>query len=345
MKLILEKMTIGTGQRKFKAHAVDDLLTGTSPDFSDVIIFTSKNPEGDTDERQTNNTLYDVDSVRMNYYSAAQEDNAFKLPPIHHRDISQFNEYDFSLSTETSGSIQLALDKFKFFDRYEDMDRDLISYESTNFGSVNILPEMSEAQILEELMNIFGSANATGADKDFIDKIFTELHPSIDISQEVGALPFSYILETDLTRMQNVEPYGSLDVNLFKTKNHLKNDYNIYFDEQDRLVAFRRYKSIGRNFENIYLSYSVDHADASTNEYLTRNYETIEHISGFAKYKDEDSLHKSNIYSIRIRNSGLGVEGTLYEEIRKIFEKAIFNLMTKIAPAHCQLWKIEYIDE
>jgi len=345
MKLFLEKITVGPGQRKFKAHAVNEALTGAEPDFADVVVYTINNPEGDTTTRETNNTLYDADAVDMKYFSGAGEDNSFKLPPIRQLDISQFNDFDFSLSTEVSGQLALALDKFKFTDRYDDLNNLLISYDGTNFGDVTITPGMSEAEVLEQLMNVFGSANETGVDADFIAKSFTELHPSISVAQEAGSLPFSYILETDITRMQNVEPYGKVEVNLFKTKNHLKNDYNVFVDASDRLVSFRRYKSIDKNFSNIWLSYSVDHADASTNEYLTRGYETVEQVNGFAKFKDEEDLHKSNIYSIRIHNSGLNAPGTLYEEIRKIFEKAVFNLMAKIAPSHCQLWKIEYIDE
>jgi hypothetical protein len=345
MKLFVEKMVIGDGLNRFKAHAVNDAMTTIEPDYTDVKVFTTRNPEGSDSPRDTNNTLYDVDSVEMSYFSAPNEDNSFRVPPIRHQDIMQFNEYGFAVTEEVSGQLSLPLDKFKFTDRYTDMNNVLISYDGTNFGDVNITDGMSESEIVNELMKVFGSANPTGADADFIDKMITELHPSISVSAEAGSLPFSYVLETDLTRMQNVEPYGSLEINLFKTKNHLKNDSNVYIDDSDRLVAWRRYKSIGTNYENIWMSYCVDFADATTNEHLTAGYETVEHVSGFSKYKSEDSLHKSNIYSIRIHNSGLSAEGAIYEEIRNIFEKAVFNLMTKIAPAHCQLWKIEYIDE
>lgn len=347
MKLFVEKMVIGDGLRKFKAHAIDDNLENLEPDLTDVKIFASRNPEGSDSARDTNNTLYDVDSIRMGYFTGINEDNSFRVPAIRQEDIMQFNEFDFSLSQEVSGQLSLPLDQFKFTNRYTDFNNVCISYDGTDFGSVAITDGMSEAQILTELMKVFGYAveNPTPEQLSFIGKTFTELHPTIQVAAEAGSLPFSYILETDLTRMQNVEPYGTLEVNLFKTKNHLKNDYNMFVDSQDRLVAWRRYRSIGRNYENIYLSYTVDHADPSVNEYLTRNYETVEHVEGFVKYKSEADLHKSNIYSIRIYNSGLNAEGQLYEEIRNIFEKAIFNLMSKIAPAHCQLWKIEYIDE
>lgn len=345
MKLFLEKMVVGDGFSRFKAHAVNETLTGLESDYSDVIVFATRNPEGSHSPRDTNNTLYDVDSINMDYFTAVNEANDFKVPPIRHQDIMQYSDYGFAVSQEVSGQLALPLDQFKFTDRYTDFNNVLISYDGTNFGSVSITEGMSEAQLLDELMKVFGSANATGTDADFINKMITELHPSISVSQEAGSLPFSYILETDITRMQNVEPYGTLEINLFKTKNHLKNDGNIFIDDQDRVVAWRRYRSIGTNYENIWLSYNVDFGSSTTNEYLTRNYETVEHINGFAKYKSEDNLHKSNIYSIRIKNSGLSADGTIYEEIRNIFEKAVFNLMTKIAPAHCQLWKIEYIDE
>ncbi len=342
MKIFLEKLSIGTGQSKMKVKLVTDDLTALEPDFTDVSIVTTEAAKNTTD---SDNALYDVDSIKHGYRSGINEDNSFKLPIMRQQDISQFNDYDFSLSQEVSGTISVAFDKMKFFDRYDPLNNTLISYDGTKFGDVNIIPGMSEAEIFEQLENIFGSAVSDGADKTFIGKEFVELHPNITISQNAETLPFSYIMETDLTKMQNVAPYGQVDINLFKTKNHLKNDYNVFVDSSDRLIAWRRYKAIDSNFENIWMSYTVDFGDSTTNEYLTRNYETVEHIDGFVKYKSEDSLHKSNIYSIRIYNSGLNAEGQLYEEIRNIFEKAIFNLMTKITPAHCQLWKIEYIDE
>lgn len=345
MKLFLEKIVIGNGLNRFKAHAVNEALTGLDANFNDVVIFAARNPRGSESLRSTNNTLYDVDSIRMEYFTGLNESNDFKTPPIRHQDIMQYSGYGFTLSQEVSGQLALPLDQFKFTNRYTDFNNVLISYDGTNFGSVSITDGMSESQILEELMKVFGSANATGTDADFINKTITELHPTISIAQESESLPFSYILETDITRMQNVEPYGTIEINLFKTKNHLKNDGNIFIDDQDRVVAWRRYRSIGTNFENIWLSYNVDFGSSATNEYLTRGYETVEHVNGFVKFKSEDNLHKSNIYSIRIKNSGLSTDGTIYEEIRNIFEKAVFNLMTKIAPAHCQLWKIEYIDE
>lgn len=343
MKLFVEKIVIGDGLSRIKAHVVNNTLTSAATNYEDVEVLSSRSL--DTAEYDTNNTLYDVDSVNMEYFSDVNEDNSFKLPPIRHKDIMQYNDYGFALSSEVSGQLSVPLDKFKFTDRYSDMNNNLISYDGSRFGDVTITPDMSETQVFNELMNVFGSANANGDDSEFVNKTFSELHPSINISSESGSLPFSYILETDLTRMQNVDEYGTLEINLFKTKNHLKNDYNIYVDDSDRVLAWRRYKSIGLNYENVWLSYSVDFADTSTNEHLTSGYETIEHIDGFVKYKPSDSLHKSNIYSIRIHNSGLSAEGDIYEEMRKIFEKSIFNLMTKIAPMHCQLWKIEYIDE
>lgn len=345
MKLFLEKISIGNGVKKFKVHTINDTLDAIESNYSDVNVFVTKSPIWLSTNKQTNNTLYDVDLVKMKYFSANNEDNTFKLPAIKHQDIAQFNDYDFSLSKEVSGKLSIPLDKFAFVDRYDDMNEVLISYDGTNFSSVSITPGMTDAEITKQLENVFGSANSTGVDKTFIGKSYTTLNPRITISQEAGSLPFSYILETDMTKMQNIEPYGTIEVNLFKTKNHLKNDYNVCIDEYDRLVSFRRYKSIGFNYDNMWLSYTVDHTDSSVNEYLTRNYETVENIAGMTKFKNTTNLHKSNIYSIRIFNSGLNAEGDIYAALRDVFEKAVFNLMSKIAPAHCQLWKIEFIDE
>lgn len=350
MKIFLDKLSVGPGQRKFKVQIQNEELSATALGFEEVSVLTNKNI--DTTGESTNNlhnynnnTLYDVDSVNHFYYTGANEDNSFRMPITRHRDMVQFDDFDFALTNEASGTLELALDQFAFFDRYSDIPNSVISYDPSIIQSdpIDIQPESTEEEIFEELSKIFGTVNEAGDDKNFVGNEYTKINPSISIARTQESLPYSYILESDLTSGQIKGDGGFVNVNPFKTKNHLKNDYNVYIDG-DEFVAWRRYRAIGRNGDNLWLSYNVDQSNSSTNEYLTRNFQTIEHLEGISKFKGESTGHKSNIYSIRVHNSGLNLEGEIYEQLRNIFEKSLFNLMTKIAPAYTQLWKIEYID-
>lgn len=355
MKIFLDKLSVGVGQRKFKVRVHDDALTGAEPGFEAVRVLTNKNTDltgaaTNTLHEYSDATLCDVDSVRHVYRSAANEDNDFKMPITQHQDFVQFHDYDFALTKEVSGTLSLELDKFKLFDRFQDFPNVLISYDSSKFGDINITAGMSEAEIYAELEKVFGTANDEGhdhatIDPSFINKEFKILHPNIAVAANADSLPFSYVLESNHAENQVVGSNGYVNVNPFRTKNHLKNDYNMFVDSSDQLVAWRRYTGIGRTGDEIWISYRVDHANSTTNEALTEQYETVEFLEGIAKYKGSSTGHKSNIYSIRIHNSGLNQEGEIYTELRNVFEKSLFTMMTKIAPMHTQLWKIEYIDE
>lgn len=354
MKIFLDKISIGPGQRKFKLKVQKEDLTTGAVGFDEVSVMTNRNLEDlgvDSSElyQYNNNTLYDIDSVNTSYFSGDNEDSSFRLPLIRQKDFVQFNEFDFTLTNEPSGTLALPLDKFALFDRYQDIPNSVIKYNDARFGDVNITSGMSDDEIYAELEKVFGDANELGSDHPTIDPAFigeeyVKINSGISIARQETTLPYSYVMESDLTEAQNIGDNGFVSVNPFKTKNHLKNDYNVYIDA-DEFVAWRRYNRIGRISDNLWLSYKVDQSDNSTNEYLTRDFETVEHIEGVSKYKGESDGHKSSIYSIRIHNSGLNQTGEIYTELRNIFEKSLFNLMTKIAPVHTQLWKIEYVDQ
>jgi hypothetical protein len=83
-------------------------------------------------------------------------------------------------------------------------------------------------------------------------------------------------------------------------------------------------------------------------------YDYLEQVEGFFKYQQEN-LHKSNIYSINIDNSGLNPENDNIEnteidkqknkvrkQMRNILETAIRNSVSKYMPVETSLWKIEY---
>lgn len=77
-------------------------------------------------------------------------------------------------------------------------------------------------------------------------------------------------------------------------------------------------------------------------------FEQVERLKGVYKFRQYDA-HKSNIYSINVKNSGLNITadmGTTEQQkvlqIRKSFESVMREYIKKYMPAHTHLWKINY---
>jgi len=76
------------------------------------------------------------------------------------------------------------------------------------------------------------------------------------------------------------------------------------------------------------------------------DYEYVERVAGVNKFGTND--HKSNIYSVEIKDSNLNESITdpdLRRQVHMIVERAIREFAKKAAPAHTQLWKIVWKGE
>ena len=123
---------------------------------------------------------------------------------------------------------------------------------------------------------------------------------------------------------------------------------------RELLTGIRDYMKIGKTQDTIWLSYKYHTEEPST----ITDYELVERVKGLYKYRPIEG-HKSNIYSIRINNSGLNesisdmtnsdsgelsafTTSGIMADLKSIIENAIHDAVKRIAPAHTQLWKIEY---
>jgi hypothetical protein len=73
------------------------------------------------------------------------------------------------------------------------------------------------------------------------------------------------------------------------------------------------------------------------------SYQQIERIRGFNRLGGNQSLHKSNIFSIRIRNTNLNEaieDEDLRNDIQSAINTVIREVIDRISPANTQLWKI-----
>jgi hypothetical protein len=159
-----------------------------------------------------------------------------------------------------------------------------------------------------------------------------------------GALPFAYMLEQSLENEDYIdETSGVMYVNPFLLKNMYDTDWRTRVSQvlSGELLGLRSYQSVGKSQDMIWTSYKY-----KDRRYLTNapwfDYEFVERIAGLHKLQTVGG-HKSNIYSIKINNSGLNERITdteLRDRIQTMVEKSIRNAVIRITPSHTQLWKV-----
>lgn len=217
-----------------------------------------------------------------------------------------------------------------------------------------------------------------------------------EISHESPGLPFTYLFETPMdvgpkfTNTSNNIVFGELNgtsaeyayspaivlsgygtlyspyadddsdlnkvyYNPFILKNMYDYDWQTRIDQpRELLVGIRDYAKIGKTQDTIWLSYKYHTLSAS----IITDYELVERVKGLYKFRPIEG-HKSNVYSIRINNSGLNetiadmsnpdtgalsgyTTSGIVIELKEIIKKSVHEAVKKIAPSHTQLWKIEY---
>ena len=146
-------------------------------------------------------------------------------------------------------------------------------------------------------------------------------------------------------------PYGNdgntfqIYYNPFKLKNMYNYNWNCEYNASTQeLTAVRDYLKVGKSQGHLWLSYKYFRETVAD----IQEFELIERIAGLYKYQAIEG-HKSNIYSIRIFNSGLNEdlkdspeELSVQRDLRNIIEETVQNVVKKIAPTSTQLWKIEW---
>ena len=159
-----------------------------------------------------------------------------------------------------------------------------------------------------------------------------------------------------------------------KTKNMYDWNFNTNISYNANTSAYtldnnRSYYRIGTNNGDIWLSYKANRQlsatieepisgitygkitnDKNINTTNISNYEFIDRFKQINKFKNS-GLHKSNIFSIRIKDSGLNeVLEAQYgtdkkQQIQTAINNVIKNMTRNVVPTHTQLWKIEWKGE
>lgn len=153
-------------------------------------------------------------------------------------------------------------------------------------------------------------------------------------------------------RKGDITNEDDLSYNFTPAKNIYDNNWSLQLDN-NQLDAIREYTKIGNSNGSLYLKYRVysGASDASivTDSYGTVSlyeYEMIERVNGLYKFRSDDG-HKSNVFSIRIENSGIKhlVDPTnvkYNQELKELLHNSVKKFVQKLIPANTQLWKIQF---
>lgn len=154
--------------------------------------------------------------------------------------------------------------------------------------------------------------------------------PDVTLSGEILYSPYA-----------NDDSSNKIYVNPFALKNMYDYNWQTNIDHtREILEGIRDYIRVGKTQNTLWLAYKYYDENSS----IVQNYELVERVRGLYKFKVIDG-HKSNIYSIKIRNSGLNEsikDSDIKMKIRNIITETVHRAVKKIAPAHTQLWKIQF---
>lgn len=162
-----------------------------------------------------------------------------------------------------------------------------------------------------------------------------------------GLAEVVYVQDVNALDQLVYSPYADADdtnkiyVNPFKLKNMYDNNWQTNITRSDNsLFGARNYHKVGKTQETLWLSYNYHTEEALP----LQNYQLVERVEGLYKYQPAEG-HKSNIFSIRVTNSGLNemlTDDDLREDVKNIIKESILKAVKKIAPASTQLWKIDW---
>ena len=324
--------------------------------------------------------LYDLKHFRRDYSVNHNDiytngyDIQYRSPEADITDMAQFGNYAFNLTVPIiSGTTYTD----RIYAEWED-DRtwvmephEIITYVP---GSSACIPDLIIDRTVFSLNNVYVYSDVIdGQQMLYVKSLFNNVSANtVYETVESYKLPFNYLLEEPLHNNPHFisSLYGDYDSSLsanivFGTDESLdifycsegnrdnrvlmnptptKNMYNYNFNieiDRNRQVAtgWRNYSAIGNTQNTLWLKYNYIRETSDFSE----NYDLAERVRGLYKFKPAD-LHKSNVYSIRIKNSGLNriADDTLRTNIQNIVAEELLKTVKKLQPAHTQLWKVEW---
>jgi len=320
---------------------------------------------GDTRAIETDQTLYNGSFFERIFRNDGGDPIGVESPNTRILNGVQFNDDCFYLSDKTYVKPKFSI--LKHPSEHENdwviENNDIITY---NTNDVDELKEYENTLIASHITKIesgawnmlpqFNYILETDLQQPLVlDNNVITFIPGINVDNEIKFLdkPLNEIVG----QCNYVNPY-----NINAQTQLIKNMYNSDYETElivNNLSGIRSYQNIGRNRGTFWMSYNI------VKDNNVAEYEFVELINTFYKLNPSyigsnfgSGLHKSNIFSIEIKNSTLNeffnkenenvsdeanakrIE--IKNELHNIIKDSILTIIRKLSPASTQLWKIEF---
>jgi hypothetical protein len=288
-------------------------------------------------------------------------------------DMIQFGDFAFDLTKETIDGTSYATRTTPEPSNWVTEKQQLVTYVPGDPGTIDKIITNFDFQLANDTYYGFLSGSDFSFFADPSGCLANEVNPTYSTS-----LPFSFLFEQPLNSsviFQSMQiaygsPLGGNDYimytplpnlshppfystrlddddvnkiyfNPFKLKNMYNYNWNCEYNRSTLfLTGVRNYKKVGQTQNTVWLSYKY----IRENSTIVQGFELVERIKGLFKYKTLAN-HKSNIFSLELRDSGLNEsmeDGPIKDKMRELIQQSILKAVKKIAPASTQLWKIIY---
>ena len=317
---------------------------------------------GDSRPVYTDETLYNGSFFERIFRNERGEEIGVNSPNTRILNGIQFNDDCFYLSDKTYEKPKFSIlsNASEHPDDWCIENNDIITYTTNDIYE---LKEYDRKLIGTHISNVENGAWNMLPQFNYI--LETDLQQPLVLTDEVITfVPGMYIdnelrfldkpLDEIVGECSYVNPY-----NINAQTQLIKNMYNSNYETElsnDDLYGIRSYKNIGRNRGTFWMSYNI------LKDNNVEKYEFVELINTFYKLNPSyigKKLHKSNIFSIEIKNSTLNeffnMENNrasaeaneksveIKDELHSIIRESILNIIRKLSPSSTQLWKITFI--
>jgi hypothetical protein len=320
-------------------------------------------------------------SVNHDDYTPNGRDLQYRAPDAPILDMVQFGNYTFNLSDLSISGVSYAKQVYREWDSQRVWKTDPHQICTYVPGSSACIPDVIIEKTSFSIGNVYVFADMVDGEMYvFVKNLSSTVSDITNNPYETlncFKLPFNYLMEEPLKynphfihdlygdwddsegaylvfgeNLDSVSlsamycPEGNRENRVYMNPTMAKNMYNYNFNvevQRDALTGvatgWRDYFGIGGTQHTLWLKYNYWRETEDGFE----KYDLAERVRGLFKFKPADT-HKSNIFSVRINNSGLNMIADLglRGKIQTIVEETLLDIMKKITPAHTQLWKVEW---
>lgn len=163
-----------------------------------------------------------------------------------------------------------------------------------------------------------------------------------DNYREISGVSYATIASFPMWGVKSRYLDGNIYCTPYSGKNQYGPTYSMEMDGPNSLSVQRKYEGIMSSGEKIYLKYRDIRKDSGGKV----PYQKVEQFIPVNSNDHGKSRHKSQLFSVRLRNTGVeDLQGEIAERIRMDITNAVTRIAEKVCPAQTQLLDVRFGEE